>query len=222
MKNILKNSKNFYLYVNKFTDIIIIKKEVDIMKYNMLNWNSNVNAFVFLLLGLLLLIFPIESISIFGYLIASILMLMGISNSIKTYNNRNDLKNKDILYLIISIAAIGLSITIFIDPTWIIRMINILVGIILLITSFINLNNLLKYKDSRTTSWWIYISITGLIILLAILILIDPNWLAKIIIRLAGAALILDTLITILLTRKNNKLEKTDKKVIEGKIVNIK
>ncbi len=192
------------------------------MKYKMLNWNSNVNAFIFLLFGILLLVFPIESISIAGYLIASILMLIGINNIIKIYNNRNDLKNVDIIYLIISIAAVTVSISIFIDPTWIIRMINVLVGIILLISSFMNLNNLLKFKDSKTKSWWVYVSISGLIILVGILILIDPDWLTKIIIRFAGAALILDTLITMMLTKKIKKIETKDTKITEGKIVEIK
>ena len=95
------------------------------MKYGKLNWNSNVNAFIYLLLGLLLLIFPIESVNIFGYLIASILMLGGIGYLIRLYKNKPNLTNKDIIYLIISVASIALSISIFIDPTWIIKVINI-------------------------------------------------------------------------------------------------
>ena len=83
-------------------------------KYALLRWNSGVNALIFLLLGVLLLIFPIESLSIGGYLIASILMLGGIGYLIKIIQNKGIETNGDIIYLIISVAAIALSIFIFI------------------------------------------------------------------------------------------------------------
>lgn len=175
------------------------------MNYRMLNWNSKINAFIFLFLGLLLLIFPIESMSIGGHLIASILMLGGIGYLIRLYTNKPNLTNGDIIYLIISLAAIALSISIFIDPTWIIRMINILVGVLLIISGFMNLNNLLKFKDSRTKSWWTYVGFIILILLLGILILINPLWLPSWITRIEGICLIFDTLISILLTRKISK-----------------
>ena len=172
------------------------------MNFKMLKWNSGVNAFICLLLGIFLLFFPEESMKIGGYLIASVLMLGGIGYLIKLYKNRSNLTNGDIIYLIISIAAIVLSISIFIDPTWIIRVINIVVGIILIVTASMNVKNLLSFKKDRTTSWWIYLSLIVLIIVLGIVVIINPLWLAKIITRLEGASLILDTLITILLTRK--------------------
>lgn len=175
------------------------------MKYRMLNWNSKVNAFIFLLLGSLLLFFPIESMRSGGYFIASILMLGGIGYLIKLYKNKPNLTNGDIIYLIISLAAIALSISIYFDPTWIIKMINILVGVLLIISGLINLNNLLKFKDSRTKSWWIYFGFIIFILLLGILIILDPLWLPSWIVRIEGLFLIFDTIISILLTKKINK-----------------
>lgn len=174
-------------------------------KFRTIKWNSTVNAIIFLLLGLLLLIYPIESLNIGGYLIASILMLGGLGYLIRIIQNKGIETNGDVIYLIISIASIGLSIFIFINPTWIIRMINILVGIILIISSSMNILNLLKYTKNRTTSWWIYLSFVILIFILGILVFVNPMFLAKIMTRLEGAFLIIDTIITLLLTRKVNK-----------------
>ena len=173
--------------------------------FKTIKWNSTVNAVIFLLLGLLLLIYPIESLNIGGYLIASILMLGGLGYLIRIIQNKGIETNGDVIYLLISIASIGLSIFIFINPTWIIRMINILVGIILIISSSMNFLNLLKYTKNRTTSWWIYFSVVSLVFILGILIFINPLFLAKIITRLEGAFLIIDTIITLLLTKKVNK-----------------
>lgn len=184
------------------------------MKYGKLNWNSNVNAFIYLLLGLLLLIFPIESVNIFGYLIASILMLGGIGYLIRLYKNKPNLTNKDIIYLIISVASIVLSISIFIDPTWIIKVINVLAGALLIINGTMNLINILKFNSSRTRSWWVYLSFIILIIILGVLVIINPLGPIEIVFRIAGALLIIDTIITLILTRKVNKMVKVEDKEI--------
>ena len=167
--------------------------------FKLIKWNSAINAVVFLLLGLLLLIFPNESLNIGGYLIASILMLAGLSFIIRIIKARGIETNGDGINLMLSIGSIALSITIFTDPTWIIRMINIFAGIILIMSSTMNLIELLQYKQDRTTSWKIYIALVILII--GIVIIINPLFLAKIIIRIEGIALIINTLTTIFLTK---------------------
>ena len=99
--------------------------------FKTMKWNSTINAVIMILLGLLLLIYPEESLNIGGYLIASIFMLAGLGFIIKLVKNNGVETNGDIIFLIDGIAAIALSVTIFLDPTWLIRMLNIVVGIIL-------------------------------------------------------------------------------------------
>ena len=182
-------------------------------KFKLVRWNSTVNAVICLILGLCLLIFPKTSLEIGGYLIASILMLSGLAYIIKVIQNKGIETNGDIIYLILSIAFIIVSISIFIDPTWIIRLINTVVGIVLIISSIMNLLNLLNYKKDRTTTWWIYLILVLLVFILGIIIIINPLFLAKVITRLEGAFLIVNTLITLLLARRVNKyllVEKTN------------
>ena len=88
----------------------------------------------------------------------------------------------------------------------IIRVLNILLGLILILSSLINLNNILKFKKDKTTSWWIYLSLIIVIFILGILIIVDPLWLTRIIIRLAGASLIINVLITVILSKKVSKI----------------
>ena len=175
-------------------------------EYKLAKWNSGINAFIFLSLGFLLLLFPEQSLSIVGYLIASILMLSAVSYFIKIYKNKGLETNGDIFYLIISIIFVALSITFFIDQTWLLNAINRLVGLILIITSSINIASLLKFRKDRTVSWWICLSFTIIIIIFGILTLIKPDLITKLITQIAGAALIIDTLITLIVTRKSNKV----------------
>ena len=169
--------------------------------FKLIKWNSAINAIIFLILGVLLLIYPTESLSIGGYLIASLLMLAGVAYIIRIIKNKGIETNGDGINLVLSIGSIALSITIFTDPTWIIRMINIFVGIILIMSSMMNLIDLIRLRKNRTTSWWIYTVIVSLVLILGIVVIINPLFLSNIIIRLEGATLLINTLATIFLTR---------------------
>ena len=170
-----------------------------------IKWNSLLNTLIFFILGLLLLIFPIESLSIGGYLLASIFMLVGIGSFIRIIQNKGIETTADIFYIIFGIALIAVSISIFVDPTWIIRLINVFVGIILLLYSIMNFMNLLKYRKNRNTFWWIYLSLVIIIFILGILVILNPLFLAEIMTRLEGATLCVNSIITIILARKINK-----------------
>ena len=66
--------------------------------------------------------------------------------------------------------------------------------------------SVLKFRKDRTVSWWICLSFTIIIIIFGILTLIKPDLITKLITQIAGAALIIDTLITLIVTRKSNKV----------------
>jgi hypothetical protein len=72
-----------------------------------IKWNSIVNTLIFFALGLLLLIFPIESLSIGGYLIASIFMLVGLGSFIRIIQNKGIETSADIFYILFGIALIA-------------------------------------------------------------------------------------------------------------------
>ena len=190
--------------------------------FKQIKWNSWVNLISLLIIGLLLLIFPIESLNIACYLLASMLMLAGIAYIAKIVKKKTFETNEDLITMIFSIVAIVISITIFVDPTWIIRIINIIIGLFIIINSVLNILSILKFKKNRTKSWYVFLVITILILLLGIVIVVDPVFLAKIIIRFEGATLIVNVLLTMIITHKVKKLlelemPKKEVKEIEAK-----
>ena len=189
-----------------------------------IKWNSTLNLIVLFVVGLLLLIFPIESLNIACYLIASMLMIAGATYIIRIIKNKKIETNGDFISIVLSIVAIAVSITIFIDPTWIIRVINIIIGLFLIINSSLNLANLLKFRKNRTSSWWIFLSFIIIIIILGIIVIVNPEFLEKVVVRFEGATLIINTLITFILSLKVKKLleYKDEKKVIKEITVNEK
>lgn len=174
--------------------------------FKQIKWNSWVNLISLLIIGLLLLIFPIESLNIACYLLASMLMLAGIAYIAKIVKKKTFETNEDLITIILSIVAIVISITIFVDPTWIIRIINIIIGLFIIINSVLNILSILKFKKNRTKSWYVFLVTTILILILGIVIVVDPEFLAKIIIRFEGATLIVNVLLTMIITHKVKKL----------------
>ena len=67
-----------------------------------------------------------------------------------------------------------------------------------------NLINLLKFTKDRTRSWYAYLILIILVLLLGLTIILDPLFLARVITRLEGLTLIVNTLITLLLAKKGN------------------
>ena len=82
-----------------------------------------------------------------------------------------------------------------------------------------NIASLLKFKKDRTASWWIFLVFIVIIFVLGILVIINPEALAKIVVRLEGATLVFNTLVTLILTYKVNKMLKEVNKleIIETK-----
>ena len=185
--------------------------------FKQIKWNSTFNLIALLIIGLLLLIFPIESLNIACYFIASMLLLAGVTYIFRIIKKKTFETNEDLITVVLSVVAIVISITIYVDPTWIIRVINYIIGLFLIINSVLNILSLLKFKRDRLTSWYVYLVITILVLIFGIVILIDPKFLAKIIIRFEGATLVVNVILTMILTHKVNKLLELEnpKKVVK-------
>ncbi len=178
--------------------------------FKQIKWNSMVNLISLLVIGLLLLIFPVESLNIACYLLASMLMLAGAAYIIKIIKKKSFETNEDLITVVLSVISIVISITIFVDPTWIIRVINDIVGLFIIISSVLNIINILKFKKDRTTSWWVYLVLIILVLIFGIVIIIKPTFLATILIRFEGATLIVNVILTMILSHKVKKLLELD------------
>ena len=186
--------------------------------YILLKWNSFVNLFIFFVLGLLFLIFPEESLSIGGYLIASVLLLLAMGRIIKIIKNKGIETNSDILFILLSIAFIVLSIYIFLNPEWIIKVITTFVGIIIVVISIMNMISLLKLKKNRNKLYWIYFSFIILIFLAGLLAIMDPPFIAKIVVQIEGATMIINSIITFLIARRVQKALDSVNKIVENSL----
>lgn len=169
--------------------------------YKSLLLNKNVHIIASLLIGVLLLAFPEESLNIAGYIITSIVFLVGLFFVLRLFVHKTYQSKLDIFYAVLGVILIIISISIFLNPTWIITAINVVVGFLLVVNGLTNLINILYLKD-KDGVWWTFAAISLLILILGIVVIIKPLEVAKFIISLEGLSLISDTIITFLITRR--------------------
>ena len=169
-------------------------------EYVLLKWNSFVNILIFFILGLLLLIFPEESLNIGGYLIGSTLLLSALGNIIRIIRKKGVDTNADILYILLSVAFIGLAI-------------------VLIVTSIMNMIGLLKLKKNRNKLYWVYFSFIIFVFIVGIITIINPVFMAKVIVQIEGATMIINAIITFLVARRITKALDTPIRAVE-KVIN--
>ncbi len=166
---------------------------------------SNIALIIF---GLILVIFPIESISVASKIIASILIIIGLANIIYFFIDSGYKNRMDTIYFLLSIIAIVIGIYTFIHPTWLITTINIFVGALLIISAINNLRYLFKYSV-RNYLWWVFMVISIIILILGIIAIVNPIEVASTITILEGIFLIFEGIMSLAIMTKFTKLLKS-------------
>ena len=154
-----------------------------------------------ILFGLVLVIFPIESISIATKIIAGILIAAGLANIIYFFIDKDIKSRMDTMYFLLSLVGIGVGIYTFLNPTWLVTAIDVVVGVVLIISAINNLRYLFKYTI-KNYLWWIFTVISFIILILGIIALVNPIEVASLITRLEGISLIFDAIMSLMIMRR--------------------
>lgn len=154
-----------------------------------------------ILFGLVLVIFPIESISIATKIIAGILIAAGLANIIYFFIDKDIKSRMDTMYFLLSLVGIGVGIYTFLNPMWLVTAINVVVGVVLIISAINNLRYLFKYTI-KNYLWWIFTVISFIILILGIIALVNPIEVASLITRLEGISLIFDAIMSLMIMRR--------------------
>ena len=160
-----------------------------------------ISSIIIILMGLILLVFPIESISFASLIIAGILCVGCLANIVYFFIDNNVKVKMDTIYFVLCLLGLALGIYTFINPTWLIATLNVIVGLLLIISAVINIRYLLKYSI-KNTLWWIFMGVNAIILILGVIAIINPIEVASTITRLEGISLILDGIMSLLIVKK--------------------
>ena len=166
--------------------------------------NHIIYSIVFLIIGLILIIWPNESLNIGAKVIAGIFILGSGIYILRFLTNKEEKFSSDYFFLISSLVLIGISIFVFIDSDWLIKVINIFVGIILIISGISNIGNVVMVRKNDKI-WWAFSILPLLILICGIIIIINPTSLTDLITRIEGISLMIEGITTLVVTHRISK-----------------
>ncbi len=164
--------------------------------FKVFKMSKNLQNTILFVIGILLLCFPTSILQAFSIVIGVVILaygawgcLMFISNYKETAKDRNQLLN-----FIIDIVAIILSISIFINPSWVISVMYIIVGAIVIANGIKNIVDMISNSSVDSNISLTIIIISTILIILGVIIIANPNGVANFILRLEGISLIVDSI----------------------------
>lgn len=154
---------------------------------------SYILAAVWLLLGLVLAIWPSASTGLICFLVGCILILCGIFTLL--WNCRKLAKQADYPYsLELSAVFLAIGIWILMNPKVFLTIIPILCGVLFLIHGVVDGLKSWKLKKREQRYWWSGLAIGGILIILGAVLLINPFKEIVSAIRYIGIVLIFNSL----------------------------
>lgn len=146
------------------------------------------SALVCVALGVVLLIWPAETIDIFCKVLAVGLVIMGVVDLVSYFTNRSVHPFAGALGLIVMLVGIW----IFIRPESIVSLIPIVIGVILFVHGVQDLKLALETKDNGYEKWWSILIIAAVSLVLGVVCIVNAFGMVKLALQFIGIALIYD------------------------------
>lgn len=146
-------------------------------------------AIIFLVLGLLIIIFPQPIMSIIVYIIAAALMIMGIVNIISYFNNRPRAAFKDVSFLSgVLLLVVGIVIAVFSHQ--ILSAIPVVLGIFVILSGAMYFLEALNVQKTLNRSGMPMFIFSILILIVGIILIVNPFSALTFLFRMFGIILL--------------------------------
>lgn len=170
--------------------------------------NKLLSSIIFLVLGVLLLIAPAESLALFVRIIGAVLLVGALVRLIAYFVTKKE--DRVPISLILGVAAAVIGLFFLIAPSVVTNILAYVFGAILILNSLLDLVIAVRLPSGKAIA--ILLSLLGLV--LGVLIVVNPDAFASFMTRLIGATLIYESIVgivTSILARKTAKSGLLDK-----------
>lgn len=132
---------------------------------------SIVMSVSFVILGIILIVWPRTSLDIISYIIATFLIICGIYNFIDSFKINPIFS---FIQITSSTLSLVLGITLFLNPTLFEKLIPIVLGILFIVNGSFKARISFILKET-TSNWWLSLILSILTIICGILLLVNPS-----------------------------------------------
>lgn len=146
------------------------------------------SALVCVALGVVLLVWPAETIDIFCKVLAIGLMVMGVMNIINYFGNRGTHPFAGILGVIVLIVGVW----VFVKPESIVSIVPIVIGVILCVHGIQDIKIALETKGNGYGKWWSMLIIASISLVFGVICIVKAFGVVTLALQFIGIGLIYD------------------------------
>ena len=146
-------------------------------------------AILYVLLGLVLLLWPVTVMDVLCYLTGGILLLYGIF-AIVGFCRTEERRAGSFLALLLGIVAAAVGVVLLFQPTLFQNILTMILGIYILIDGLLNLKRALELRRMEHGGWTIHLVLSLITVVLGLVVVFWPMLAGATLVQLIGAALV--------------------------------
>lgn len=146
-------------------------------------------AILYVLLGLVLLLWPVTVMDVLCYLTGGILLLYGVF-AIVGFCRAEERRAVSFLPLFLGIVAAAVGAVLLLQPALFQSILTIILGIYILIDGLLNLKRALELRRMEHGGWTIYLVLSLISVVLGLVVVFRPILAGAALVQLIGASLV--------------------------------
>ena len=144
-------------------------------------------SLAYLVLGIVMIIIPDQINNVICYILGAVLTVYGLFNIISFFLNHDDNMYPE---LIVGIVATAFGIFALFTPDFIRNIVSTILGIVIVIDSFIDVKKSFQLKTLGMKRWWIAFLVSALIIIFGLCTIFFPHFFGNTLMIIFGIALV--------------------------------
>lgn len=148
--------------------------------------NLVISSIILCITGLIFMIFSETMVNMIGWILGSILCIIGIVQMIGYIRSRTS-----VMPLLVSIISLVVGVLLFMHPGWVMSLLSVIIGIYILIEAALKIKVVVEAKKQAAKGWWVLLIVTIIGIAMGILLIVNPFGISRAFMFVLGLAFLI-------------------------------
>lgn len=148
--------------------------------------NLVISSIILCITGLIFMIFSETMVNMIGWILGSILCIIGIVQMIGYIRSRTS-----VMPLLVSIISLVVGVLLFMHPGWVMSLLSVIIGIYILIEAALKIKVVVEAKKQAAKGWWALLIVTIIGIAMGILLIVNPFGISRAFMFVLGLAFLI-------------------------------
>lgn len=153
-------------------------------------WNLVLAALAYVVLGVVLLVWPDTTGNVLCTLLGILLLGYGIFQIIGFFTRGDEGWGSGAVYLLVGLCAVALGVLALSNPEKVLSILPVALGAVVVVDSCMSLKRAFQLKELRMERWWVVALLAVVTLLFGLVVMFNPFQSAILVTRIVGGVLI--------------------------------